>query len=421
MMLSLHYNEQNRLTLENVEFSQLVSEYRTPFYVYSTNEIKRNCQLVHEIGAGFDLNPCYALKANYNPSLVKMIHRYGFGADVVSGGELTFALKCGVPQEQIVFAGVGKTTDELEMAIKLGIHSINVESESELTRIADIARRLQKSVAIAIRINPDIDPETHPYISTGLHTNKFGIAREAAIALFQKASTYEFINPSGLHVHIGSQIASNDPYLQTARFLLDVIKELKTFKIPIHFVDLGGGIGINYDNQIDDGSGSLTYLTRILPSLLAPFKQLGLELFIELGRSIVGSAGFLVTQIQYIKTTPAKKFLIVDAAMNNLIRPSLYQAYHQIVPLHKSAQTTGKVDIVGPVCETSDYFARDRSLPAVREGDYLVITGAGAYGQALGSNYNLRPMIPEYLVDNGSVSTIFPGETIEQISARYSW
>lgn len=421
LMLSLHYNQDNRLTLEQVPLAEIVSTYPTPFYLYSTNEIKRNCALVHKIGAGFDLYPCYALKANYNPALIRMIHGCGFGADVVSGGELAFALKCGVPEDQIVFAGVGKTAEELEQAIKLGIHSINVESESELSRIAGIAQRLKKNVTIAIRINPDIDPETHPYISTGLHTNKFGVAREAAIALFRKAAGLTFINPAGLHVHIGSQIASDDPYLQTAHFLLDVIGELKALNIPIDFIDLGGGIGINYQNQIDDGSGSLTYLSRILPAVLAQFRQTGVKIFIELGRSIVGSAGFLVTRVQYIKTTPAKKFLIVDAAMNNLIRPSLYQAYHQIVTLDKNDQTPEIVDVVGPVCETSDYFARDRSLPPVREGDFLVITGAGAYGQALGSNYNLRPMIPEYLIDGHAIATIFKGETIEQLTARFNW
>ncbi len=420
-MLSLHYDKNDQLTLENVPLRDLVSTYPTPFYVYSTNEINRNCRSVLEIGSGFDLHPCYALKANYNPALIRMIHGHGFGADVVSGGELAFARQCGIPREQIVFAGVGKTEEELEQAIDLGIHSINVESESELQRIARIAKRLQKNVVIAVRINPDIDPETHPYISTGLHTNKFGIAREPAIALFQTAADLEFIRPEGLHVHIGSQIASHDPYRQTADFLLDVVDELKTKNITIGFIDLGGGIGINYENQIDDGSGSLTYLNRILPALLEPFKKPGIRLFIELGRSIIGSAGFLVTRVQYIKTTAAKKFLIVDAAMNNLIRPCLYQAYHQIVALQKSDGPPETVDVVGPVCETSDYLARDRSLPPVSEGDYLVITGAGAYGQALGSNYNLRPMIPEYLVDDRSVSTIFKGETIEQISARFTW
>lgn len=420
-MRTLYYNEDNRLTLENVGLERLCSELQTPFYIYSTNEINRNCRIIRELGSGYDLNSCYALKANYNPAIIKLIHGHGFGADVVSGGELMFALKCGIPADQIVFAGVGKTVPELELAVRHGIHSINVESESELNRLAEIAHRLNKTVNIAIRINPDINPETHPYISTGLLTNKFGVARKTALGLFRKAAEIDDIKPAGLHVHIGSQISSDDPYRQTVRFLLDVIRELKNLGITIEFVDLGGGIGIDYENQIDDGYRSLTFLPDILPAILAPFKQLDVRLFIELGRSIVGTAGFLVTKIQYIKTTPAKKFLIVDAAMNNLIRPSLYQAYHQILTLKKSTEPAEIVDVVGPVCETTDYFARDRKLPQTKEGDYLVITGAGAYGQVLGSNYNLRPLIPEYLVDNQTISTIFPGETIEQISARYNW
>ncbi len=420
-MRTLHYNPDNHLTLEQIDLTKMCAEYATPFYLYSTNEIRRNCRLIREIGTGIDLYPCYALKANYNPHLIKLIHSFGFGADVVSAGELTFALKSGIPVDQIVFAGVGKTPAELETAIKLGIHSINIESESELNRIIDITQRHRKSVKIAIRVNPDIDPETHPYISTGLHTNKFGIARSVAMKMFQLAAAQEYIIPSGIHVHIGSQIVSREPYLQTARFLIDTLEELKSMNIRIEYVDLGGGIGIHYENQIDDGVGPLTHLPDILPELLAAFKGLKVKIIIELGRSIVGTAGFLVTQVQYIKTTPAKKFLIVDAAMNNLIRPSLYQAFHQILPLRKSDRDPETVDVVGPVCETSDYLARERLLPPVQEGDFLVVTGAGAYGQALASNYNLRPMIPEYLVDRDTISTIYSGETIEQILDRYIW
>ena len=420
-MPKFYYNSNHELHLEEKSFSSLCAQYETPFYVYSRSIIEKNCQDVLNHCQNSRLTPYYALKANYNPAILKLIFNYGFGADVVSGGEMFFAEKAGVKPGKIVFAGVGKTDREISDAIKKQIHSLNVESEAELARIEQIAENLQTRINIAVRINPDIDPKTHPYISTGLHTNKFGVTREKAIELFKRASQHQFVNPVGVHVHIGSQIDQTDPFIETAEFLLKFIAELRSYNIQIQVVDLGGGIGINYQNQLDDRVSSRTYIDRILPRMLAPFAGTEFKLLVELGRSIIGSAGFLVTRVLYTKKTPQKKFVIVDAAMNNLIRPSLYQAHHQILKIHIDNDRLETVDVVGPVCETSDFLAKDRELPEVKTGDFLVISGAGAYGQALSSIYNLRPTIPEYLVDGKKVDTIFKGETIESIADRYSW
>jgi len=342
-----------------------------------------------------------------------------FGADVVSGGELYFALKNGIPPQKIVFSGVGKSRDEIQQAITEGIHSINIESKSELNQVIDLATKLQKKIVIAIRVNPDIDAKTHPYISTGLHSSKFGVTRNMALQLYRLASQHYYVEPSGIHVHIGSQIEAIEPYLETVDFLKSFISQLEGEGINIKYIDLGGGIGIDYQHQLHENDKPNTYIKKILPGLLKPFKNENREILMELGRSIIGSAGLLVTKILYIKETPKKKFIIVDAAMNNLIRPSLYSAYHQILPIFQTDSSTEVVDIVGPVCEATDFFAKERSLPKLNEGDYLAISGAGAYGQTLSSNYNLRPMIAEYLVEDSSIQTIFKGESIESIACKY--
>ena len=421
MQKLLHYNNDKQLQIEGCTFESICQKYPTPFYIYSSSSIQRNCNQVMDLSKNVDLLACYALKANYNPKLIKLIHGLGFGADVVSGGELYFARKAGIPEDKIVFAGVGKTEQEIEEAIKLKIHSINVESESELSLIEKIASQTKKMVTIAFRVNPDINPKTHPYISTGIHSSKFGIPRDLAIELFKRAVKHPYIEPAGIHVHIGSQIDQEDPYIETADYLISMREQLKSAGINISFLDLGGGIGINYINQLDVDGNQQTYLSNILPKLLEPFKNMQVKLLIELGRSIIGSAGFLVTKVLHIKQTPVKKFVIVDAAMNNLVRPSLYQAHHQILPINQDTGSTELTDIVGPVCETSDFMAKDRELPAVKPGDFLVITGAGAYGQALSSNYNLRPMIAEYLIKDNDTEIIFNGESIQSISEKYVW
>lgn len=418
-MKYLYYNSEDYLCFDKVDLSSTVATYPTPFYIYSAEEIRRNCKDVLSCSGSLDFLPCYALKANYNPSLLKIIKQMNFGADVVSGGELFFALKSGIPPEKIVFAGVGKSKDEISRAVNEGIHSINIESKSELDQVMTVANKLQKKIVIAIRVNPDIDAKTHPYISTGLHSSKFGVTRDMALQLYRQAAQSSYIEPSGIHVHIGSQIETIEPYLATVKFLKALITQLEDEGISIRYIDLGGGIGIDYQHQLNGNEKPNTYIKKILPGLIKPFKNEKRKVLIELGRSIIGSAGLLITKILFVKETPHKKFIIVDAAMNNLIRPSLYNAYHQILPLNHKENLTEVVDIVGPVCETSDFFAKDRSLPVLNEGDYLAITGAGAYGQALSSNYNLRPMIAEYLVEDNRVHTIFKGESIETIASKY--
>jgi diaminopimelate decarboxylase len=418
-MKNIYYNSANHLCFNKVDLSSTVATYPTPFYIYSTEEIRSNCEDVLSFAGSLDFLPCYALKANYNPSLLKIIKDMNFGADVVSGGELFFALESKIPPEKIVFAGVGKSKDEIHLAISKGIHSINIESESELNQVTRVATKLQKKIVIAVRVNPDIDANTHPYISTGLHSNKFGVTRDMALQLYKHAAQNPYVDPSGIHVHIGSQIETIDPYLETVNFLKTLISQLEDEGIPIKYIDLGGGIGIDYEHQLNENNNPNTYIKKILPGLLKPFKDEKRRILMELGRSIIGTAGLLITKILYIKKTPHKKFIIVDAAMNNLIRPSLYGAYHQILPLNQSDNSAEDVDIVGPICETSDFFAKDRRLPLLNEGDYLAITGAGAYGQALSSNYNLRPMIAEYLIEDIHVQKIFKGESIDTIASKY--
>jgi len=419
-MKHLYYNTDKYLCLEELDLVQFSQERETPFYIYSSDEIRRNCGEILESIKFLDVMPCYALKANFNPTIIKLIGGMGFGADVVSGGELLFAKKCGIPAKKIVFAGVGKTAAEIETAIAEGIHSINIESQSELLLVARLAEKLNKKVRISIRVNPDIDAKTHPYISTGLLTSKFGLDKEAALALYKQTRSMKLIDASGIHVHIGSQISATDPYRETITFLTDFIEVLARQEIQITYLDLGGGIGIDYHQQLNESGFPKTYIKDILPAYLAPLKEKKIKVVLELGRSVIGSAGFLITRILYIKRTAQKKFYIVDAAMNNLLRPSLYNAYHQIVPLCESGPESEPADVVGPVCETSDFMARDRLMPVLQEGDYLAITGAGAYGQALASNYNLRPSPAEYLVEKDLVQTIQPAETISSLAAKFN-
>ncbi len=418
MKISFYYQQQS-LYCENTNLHTLAQNHATPFYLYSKNEILENGKAIVNAGKGSDFMPCYALKANYNPTLLRLIRDMGFGADVVSGGELEFALKIGFPAEKIVFAGVGKSAAEIELAIRTGIHSLNIESAEELEQTARIAAKLQKKVRIALRVNPDIDAHTHEYISTGKHINKFGITTEEALRLYPIAADDPWLDPAGIHVHIGSQITEKEPFLRTVDFLLEFSGKLKALNVPITYLDLGGGIGVNYENDFRDPEVPNSYINEILPAYINGLKDSGLKLVAELGRSVIATSGLLVTQVLYRKQTPLKKFVVVDAAMNNLIRPSLYSAHHEIVPLQLNAREKEIVDVVGPVCESGDFFAKDRALQPMEQGDYIAITAAGAYGQALASNYNLRPDIPEYLVDGDTVQTIYKGRSINEIYNQY--
>lgn len=420
MASSFHYMN-NILWCEQLDLNEFARSHPTPFYIYSRRELVTNCTKILALKNEFDFLPCYALKANYNPQLLKIICDLGFGADVVSGGELIFALKAGFPADKIVFAGVGKTEEEIELAIRSRIHSFNVESAGELQLIGKIAEKFSTKTGVAIRLNPDIDANTHKYIATGLHANKFGLAPDEALRLYKQARDNPWLLPAGVHVHIGSQITDAGPYAKTAAFLKNFAQRLCKEGVTVSYLDLGGGIGINYDQSFEDPSQPSTFIEQILPAYLEEFRNTSWRLIAELGRSIIGSAGLLVSKVLYNKTTPQKNFLIVDAAMNNLIRPSLYNAHHQIVPLKKSNAPKIVCDVVGPVCESGDFLAKERLMQKCDSGDYLAVGAAGAYGQALASNYNLRPRITEYLVDGNQVQTIYQAQTIEDIANQFRW
>lgn len=415
------YYKNGRLFCESLDINDFAKTVPTPFYLYSKSEIDYNCAMVWEAAGNSKLHPCYALKANYNPTILKIIKDHGFGADIVSEGELYFALKAGFQAEKIVFAGVGKSIKEISDAIRNGVHTINVESPDELSNVALAAKEAGKIQRIAIRINPDIEAKTHEYISTGLHTNKFGISKDQAFQLYIDAQKDPYLVPEGIHVHIGSQITEKSPYLATTVFLKEFLQQLEAQGIHIKFLDLGGGIGINYDNAFDNPQTVRSYIKEILPDYISAFKSLDISLYIELGRSIIGSAGILISQVLIKKKTPLKNFMIIDAAMNNLIRPSLYKAKHPIVPTLQENNTKILADIVGPVCESGDFMAKDYSIDDISTGSFIAIGSAGAYGQALSSNYNLRPTIAEYLVDNDNVKCIFKGISVTDLANNYSW
>ncbi len=423
-MNSPFFYKNDQLFCEDVDIETFAKTVPTPFYIYSKKELEYNCQTVWDAARQIkeiDFLPCYALKANYNPSILRLICAQGFGADIVSGGELFFAQKAGYPNKKIVFAGVGKTENEIQDALKKDIHSINIESVEELHLVARLASLEKKTQRIAIRINPDIEAKTHEYISTGLHKNKFGVSAEQAFQLFLEAQKYSSLKADGIHVHIGSQITLDNPYKATAEFLKSFIKRLATHNIIISYLDLGGGIGINYNEPLSTQERPRTYIPTILSQYLQAFSGLKLKLVIELGRSIVGSAGMLISKVLVRKKTPLKCFIIVDAAMNNLIRPVLYQANHQIVPLIKEKYETITADVVGPICESSDFLAKEIEIENIPSGEMIAVASAGAYGQSLSSNYNLRPTISEYMVDGKNIQPVFEGRTIDEIANNYEW
>lgn len=415
------YYKNNQLFCEDVNIEEFAKTVPTPFYLYSQAEIEYNCQQVWDAAGNAMFQPFYAVKANFNPAILKIVLEKKFGADIVSGGELYFTQKAGFSTDKIVFAGVGKTDEEIDQAIKNNIHSINIESKPELLKVAKIAKGNNKVQRIAIRINPDIEAHTHVYISTGLHTNKFGVSADEAFKLYMETKKYDSIVADGIHVHIGSQITKESPFLETAQFLLDFIERLKEINIIIKYLDLGGGIGIDYTNNFESPEKPRTYLKEILEKYISSFKNTDLTFYVELGRSIVGSAGVLVSKVILVKQSPSKKFVIMDAAMNNLIRPSLYGAVHEIVPLRNNNLVKEKVDVVGPICESGDFLRKDFELGVIKAGEYLAVCGSGAYGQVLSSNYNLRPTIAEYMVNGSDISCIFKGNSIEHIASNYDW
>ena len=414
--------QENELYCEDVALHELPEEFGTPLYVYSKNQIVRNFRAIEEPLKELDHVVCYALKANANPSILKILAQEGAGADVVSGGELYLALKAGFPSSKITFAGVGKREDEIEYALKSNIFTINAESAQELQAISLVALRLGTKARVTLRINPDIDAQSHPYITTGLKQNKFGISSEEAESIFKFAATLSNLEIVGVHAHIGSQITKIEPFVEAANFLTRFVKSLRESGMAINHIDFGGGFGVQYLNAlrhealpVEVDNAVVPSLSQFMDALVPVLREAGCSVWFEPGRSIVADTGVLLTKVLYTKQNGTKRFIVVDAGMNDLIRPSLYGAYHQIVPLKLQTYEQEHADVVGPICETGDFFARDRVLPKSKRDDYLAVMTAGAYGFSLASNYNARPRPAEILVNGDRVRVIRERQTIEQL------
>ncbi|TEA76850.1 diaminopimelate decarboxylase [Allopusillimonas ginsengisoli] len=401
------------LHAENIPLPELAHQYGTPLYVYSRQALRDAWAAYQEAAQARDVLVCYGMKANSNLAVINEFKTLGSGFDIVSGGELARVLAIGGDPGKIVFSGVGKQAWEMRAALEAGVKCFNVESEGELERLDAVARELGKMAPLSLRVNPDVDAHTHPYISTGLKENKFGIAIENALDVYRRAATLGNIQIVGVDCHIGSQITEAAPYLDALDKLIDLIQSLAAEGIHLQHLDLGGGIGIRYTDE-----------TLLSPRVLLDqvFKKLDshglgdLQIILEPGRSLVGNAGILLTAVEYLKHSPAKNFAIVDAAMNDLIRPTLYDAWHDVEAVQTRQNTDEALtyDIVGPVCESGDWLARDRPL-SLQQGDLLAIMSAGAYAFTMASHYNSRPCPAEIMVDGYQAHVIRPRETIESL------
>jgi diaminopimelate decarboxylase len=402
----------SKLYCENIRVEDLAKRFGTPLYVYSYYTLVNHFLKLEQAFKPVAPLICYSVKANSNLAILKALVNKGAGLDIVSGGELYRALKAGCSPRKIVYASVGKTEKEIEEAIRAGILFFNVESLSELESINRIAKRLNKHTNVAIRINPDVEPKTHKYIITGKLTNKFGIDLRSARQILLMRRVFPNINILGLHIHIGSQIIESSPYVAAIKKVASFIGSLKKERINIQYLNIGGGLGIIYDKEAPQTAKR--FAQKVLPLL----KRIGLKIIMEPGRFIAGNSGILVARVLYVKSTPKKKFVIVDSGMNDLIRPALYDAYHTIFPLQLTAYSLKlkeKVDVVGPICESGDFFAKERSLPKVKEGDYLAIMGSGAYGFSMSSNYNSRRRAEEVMVLKDKAFVIRKREACEDL------
>jgi diaminopimelate decarboxylase len=398
------------LFCEDVPARALVKKYGTPLYVYSRHTLLSHFQKIQS--AFVELSPliCYSVKANSNISILKELAAQGAGMDIVSGGELVRAQAAGVPAGRVVYAGVGKTRSEIAEALRANILMFNVESEPELQRINHVAGQLKKTARVALRINPDVDAHTHHYITTGTRENKFGLSIPMALGLFHEARKMKHVCAVGVHMHIGSQITTVTPYLQALKRLAALVAELRAAGHALEYLNMGGGLGIIYDEEKPQTADA--FAQAVVPLI----RPLGLKLILEPGRFIVGNAGVLLTTVQYVKRGHLKSFVIVDAGMNDLIRPSLYHAYHQIVPVVKSRSSrTVLSDVVGPICESGDFLGKDRHLQPCQEGDVLAVRSTGAYGMAMASNYNSRLRAAEVLVSGSKAVVIRRRETMEDV------
>ncbi|MFX4212266.1 diaminopimelate decarboxylase [Aliarcobacter butzleri] len=394
----------------SINFKELANKYQTPYYVYDFNYITNQYE---ELKSAFRARKsliAYAVKANSNLSVIKHLANLGAGADCVSIGEVKRALKVGIPSYKIIFSGVGKIDDEIRQALELDILMINVESSAELDRVEIIAKELNKIARISIRVNPNIDPKTHPYISTGLHENKFGVDIDTAKRMYIQCKNSDFLDPVGIHCHIGSQLTELQPIKEAVKIVADLVRNLKAIKIELSFIDIGGGLGIIYkDEKLID---TYEYAQSILETMFG----LDITIICEPGRFIVGNSGIFVTKVLYEKINGNKRFVIVDGAMNDLIRPALYNAYHRIEVLNDN-QDFSDCNLVGPVCESGDFFAKNIKLPKTEHNDLVAIYSAGAYGFTMSSNYNTRGKVAEIAIEDGKDRLIRKRETFEDLIA----
>jgi diaminopimelate decarboxylase len=397
------------LHCEGVPLDEITRAQGTPTYVYSAGAIRDRYRALDEAYAGVPHQIHYALKANDSLAIARLLGDLGAGADVVSGGELFKARQAGIPADKIIFAGVGKTVEEIALALDEDIMLFNVESPAELETIGDLAAARGKVARISVRVNPDVDPQTHPYISTGLRKNKFGVPADQVLAVYHRAREHPALEPVGIQMHIGSQLVRVQPIVDAVDRLADLVAQLRGAGIDLRYLDVGGGLGIRYRDEEPEGPTALA--EHVLPMI----RELGVTLLSEPGRFLVGNAGVLLTRVVYRKQNGPKQFVVVDAAMNDLIRPSLYEAYHEIRPVREDRGAAETVDVVGPICESGDFFAHDRALPAVRAGDLLAIMSAGAYGFAMASNYNARPRAAEVLVSGDTARLVRRRETYDDL------
>jgi len=400
-----------RLSAEQVDLSEIATQYGTPCYVYSKATLERHFRA---FDAAFGQHPhlvCYAVKANSNLAVLNILARLGAGFDIVSGGELARVLRAGGNPQRIVFSGVGKSSTEIQWALEVGIHCFNVESMSELQRLNQLAREMGKIAPISIRVNPDVDANTHPYISTGLKENKFGIDFDNALEIYTQAAQLPHLKILGIDCHIGSQLTEIQPFIDALQRVMTLVMQLQQQGIVLQHIDIGGGLGVRYAAETPPEP------EKYVDALLQILGDQTYQVIVEPGRAIVANAGILLTKVEYLKTTPAKNFAIVDAAMNDLIRPALYQAWQEIIPvIPRENQEKVCYDVVGPVCETGDFLGKARYL-ALQEGDILAVRGAGAYGFVMSSNYNTRPRVAEIIVDKDQIHLVRRRETVQDLLA----
>ena len=419
------YIKENKLHAENFLVEELAKQYGTPLYIYSKNQILSNYREINQplVNSRLDYLNCYAIKANSNPEILKILSEEGAGAEIASGGELYLALKFGYFRNKITYTGVGKTDEEIKYALKENIFNFTVESLQEIKVISEIAHSMSLIARISIRVNPDIDAKTHPYITTGMKENKFGIDSKEILNVFSEANRLPSIDIIGIHSHIGSQITEVEPYIEAVQYIEGLLKKIEKLGINIRYINFGGGFGVRYKNVLrhryinveEDENESYAapgdYVQAVI-KLLSGFNK---KIVIEPGRSLVANAGILAGKVLYTKQGETKKFIITDTGMNDLMRPCLYSAYHQVIPLELKDTGYETVDVVGPVCETADFLASARKLQKLQRGDMFAVMTAGAYGYSLTSNYNARLRPAEVLVDGDKIQLIREREKVEEL------